>query len=299
MNGTVKQMDIVEAGMMLKEVSKMHPMKWKRLGEERVMGLNKGQMPKVLAVGPRMVGGMSARYISDTSYSGKPGKVFEVTTTKSGWLDKVGAGSVYYAVKHLGVRKVDIWTNGGNTFRNSVASVREAAGNAGLEIREFSTSGGRFAEVGDVDSAVVSCSDSRVQAHDMYDNVVVVSNAGNVLSTTAIEVLTEAVEKGVPILMVMGHTKCGAVGAAVANNTEAELAQIVRVVGDNLMDDRLREDISPEILNALVSTSILKGERTPEYAGDDLKNLQKLVQEKGVEIMATFFDLSTGEVKEL
>jgi len=306
MNGTVKtanQYRIMDTTLRLKEVSGMHSRKWKRLGEERIARLNEGQAPKVLAVGPRMVGGLSGRYISDTSYSGKPGKVFEVTTKKDGTLDEVGKCSVYYAVaeKHLNIRKVDVWSNGGDTFRNTVASVKEAAGiyAADLEPREFNASGGKITEVGNVDAAVVSCSDSRVQVHDMYDNVTVVSNAGNILSTTAIEVLTEAVEKGVPILMILGHTECGAVDAAVSRNTEPELSKIVSVVGNNLITERFREYLGPEIVNALVSTSILRGEHTPEYASPALRGLQEMIRSEGVEVMATFFDLATGEVKEL
>jgi len=299
-NGTVKQDRIITVVSKLRETASAHPMKWKKLGERRVSALNQGQVPKVLSVGPRVVGGLSARYIIDTSYNGKPGKVFEVTTTKAGWLDQVGAGSVYYAVKHLGVRKVDVWASN-SVLQNAIASIREAAGsNAGLEIRKFSTSGSKVLGVEHTDAAVVACSDSRVQAHDMFgDDVVVVSNAGNILSPTAIEVFTEAVENGVPVLMVMGHTLCGAVGAAVAKNEEEPLREIISLVGDNLVDNRWREDVSPEIINALVSTSILRGERTPEYASAELKRLQEMIRSGGVEIMATFFDLSTGEVREL
>ncbi|MCP4647552.1 MAG: hypothetical protein GY852_07435 [bacterium] len=296
MNGTVKQDRIVAAVSRLRETAIGHPMKWKRLGEDRIAALNQGQVPKVLAVGPRVVRGLSARYVNDTSYSGKPGKVFEVTTTKNGWLDEVGAGSVYYAIKHLGIRKVDLWTNEYETFRNAISSIREAGGGASIEVRKFNASGSQTTEIENADAAVVSCSDSRVQVHDMYDNVTVVSNAGNVLSSTAIEVLTEAVEKGVPILMILGHTKCGAVGAAVSKNAEPKLSEIVSVVGDNLVYDPTKD---PEVMNALVSASILRGEHSPAYTSAELKRLQEMIRSGGVKVMATFFDLSTGEVREL
>ena|GEM_PF-2246174 len=296
MNGTAKQERIITAVSKLRETASAHPMKWRGLKEKRIHALNEGQNPKVLAVGPRVIGGLSARYVNDTPYGGKPGKIFEVTTTNSGWLDKVGAGSVFYAVKHLGVKKVDVWGNGGKTQGNTTKSLMEAVGNMPLEIRDFSIVGSRVTEVGVADAAVICCSDSRVQAHDMYNNVVVVSNAGNILSLTAIEVLTEAVEKGVPILMVMGHTKCGAVGAAVAGNKEKELAEIMSVVGYNL---RVGEPADAEVKNAIVSAGLLKGKGFANYYGEKLQVLQGKIMDMKVEVMATFFDLATGEVKEL
>ncbi len=296
MNGTAKQERIITAVSRLREKAIGHPTKWKMLTERRIRALNEGQKPKVLAVGPRVIGGLSARYLNDTSYSGKPGKVFEVTTSNSGWLDKVGAGSVFYAVKHLGVKKVDVWGNGGKTQGNTARSLMEAVGNIPLEIREFSIVGSRVTEVGLADAAVVCCSDSRVQAHDMYDNVVVVSNAGNILSHTAIEVMTEVVEKGVPILMIMGHTKCGAVGAAVAGNKEKELEEIMSVVGHNL---KIGEPADAEVKNAVVSAGILKGKGFANYYGEKLQMLQGKIRDMKIEVMATFFDLATGEVEEL
>ncbi len=296
MNGTAKQMKIVEAGMRLKEVSGMHPRKWKSFGEKRISELNQGQVPKVLAVGPRIVGGLSKKYVTDIPYGGTPGKIFEVTTKNNGWLDSVGAGSVFYAVRHLGVKKVDIWSNGNSTFKNTEISVNEIVGYLNPEIRMASTFGSRINEIGYADAVVIGCSDSRVQVHDMYDNVIVVSNAGNILSPTAIDVMLEAVKKGVPVLMVLGHTKCGAVGAAVSGNREPELKKIVSIVENNIGDNPTTD---PEVMNALVSATILRGEHMPAYTSEKLMQLQQMIKSNGVEVMATFFDLSTGEVKEL
>jgi carbonic anhydrase len=69
-------------------------------------------------------------------------------------------------------------------------------------------------------AAVLSCSDSRVAPELAFDqgpgDVFVVRVAGNFLNEDGLASLEYAVKfLGVPLLMVLGHTNCGAVGAAV------------------------------------------------------------------------------------
>ena len=69
-------------------------------------------------------------------------------------------------------------------------------------------------------AAVLCCSDSRVPPELVFDkrlgDLFVVRNAGNVLDDVAIGSLEYAVDHlGVPLIVVLGHEKCGAVTAAV------------------------------------------------------------------------------------
>jgi len=69
-------------------------------------------------------------------------------------------------------------------------------------------------------AAILTCSDSRVPSELLFDqgfgDLFIVRVAGNILGETEVGSLEYAVEHlGVPLVVVMGHTKCGAVLAAV------------------------------------------------------------------------------------
>jgi carbonic anhydrase len=68
-------------------------------------------------------------------------------------------------------------------------------------------------------AAVLACSDSRVPVETIFcqgaGDLFVVRVAGNVVGPTQLGTLEFAVEKlGVPLILLMGHTGCGAVAAA-------------------------------------------------------------------------------------
>jgi carbonic anhydrase len=69
-------------------------------------------------------------------------------------------------------------------------------------------------------AAILACSDSRVPVELLFDmgfgDVFVIRDAGNVPGTDEIGSIEYAVEHlGVPLVVVLGHTKCGAVTGAV------------------------------------------------------------------------------------
>src|SRR4051794_6614328 len=70
-------------------------------------------------------------------------------------------------------------------------------------------------------AVLVSCSDSRVPPEPLFGRglgeLFIVRNAGNTIDTTALGSLQYAVaELGVPLVLVMGHQRCGAVDAALS-----------------------------------------------------------------------------------
>nr|WP_242464755.1 carbonic anhydrase [Halorhodospira abdelmalekii] len=70
-------------------------------------------------------------------------------------------------------------------------------------------------------AAILSCADSRVPAEEIFDqgigDLFIVRVAGNFAGTTQIGSLEYAVhELGVRLIVVLGHARCGAVGAALA-----------------------------------------------------------------------------------
>jgi len=293
---SAKQMRHIEANLLLNETRGMHPGNWKKLGEQKLHSISQGQHPKVLAIGPRVIGSLTRLYRNKQGHLGKPGDVFEVTTKSNGELDNIGAGSVFYAIKHLGVHVVDIWGNGGRTHGSTRNSLEKIAGSSLLEIRELKVSGSEITDVADADAVVVACSDSRVQVHHIFENAVVVSNAGNILSPTAIEVIGDLVLQGVPIVTILGHTKCGAVGAAVGGATEKELSGIMSVINENT---NAKEIADAEVQNAVASANLLKGNSLANYFGESLQNLQHKIKKAGTTVLAQFLDLATGEVRNI
>jgi carbonic anhydrase len=70
-------------------------------------------------------------------------------------------------------------------------------------------------------AVLVSCSDSRVPPELLFGrglgDLFIVRNAGNTIDTTALGSIQYAVaELGVPLVLVLGHQRCGAVAAAVS-----------------------------------------------------------------------------------
>ncbi len=80
--------------------------------------------------------------------------------------------------------------------------------------------------------AVLSCSDARVPPSVVFDQpageLFVVRIAGNTASSTAVASLEYAVAHlGVELIVVLGHTHCGAVGAAAAGVCSGVLSPVV------------------------------------------------------------------------
>lgn len=81
-------------------------------------------------------------------------------------------------------------------------------------------------------AAILTCCDSRVDPGTLFDaglgDLFEVEVAGNFLTPEGRASLKYAVEHlGVKTLMVMGHRKCGAVGAALAGNTDPDYSPLV------------------------------------------------------------------------
>jgi len=147
-------------------------------------------------------------------------------------------------------------------------------------------------------AVVVTCSDSRVPAELIFDqglgDIFVVRVAGNVMD----QVTMGSVEYGVehlhtPLLVVMGHEKCGAVqatvdggeapgsiGAIVAKiKPSVEKAKAAGVTGDALYEAACDENIK---------ATIAEIEKSPI--------VEELVHEGHLKIVAAKYQLSTGEV---
>jgi carbonic anhydrase len=104
---------------------------------------------------------------------------------------------------------------GGNLKYYGEASGPNHPGHALLEFRDLSAGQNPFA-------AVVACSDSRVPVEAIFSqgpgSIFVIRVAGNVMGPPQLGSLEFAVGKlNVPLVVVLGHTDCGAIGAALSS----------------------------------------------------------------------------------
>ena len=137
---------------------------------------------------------------------------------------------------------------------------------------------------------IVTCSDSRVIPESIFSagigELFVIRNAGNLISQFALGSAEYAVEHlGTPLVLLMGHTNCGAVSAALTPTQETGgladiLAEIRAAIGPEL-DPR-----TAERKNALHALATLG--RSPI--------LQALHRQGKVEFAAAIYDIRTGHV---
>ena len=178
-------------------------------------------------------------------------------------------------------------------------NVRYAAGES--ECKDFSAGRAERVVAQYPIVAVLSCSDSRVAPEFAFDqgpgDVFVVRVAGNFVNPDGLASFEYAVEiLGVPLLMVLGHTNCGAVSAAVKVVTErAELPGHL---------PELVESIEPAVIAAhgkhpsdLVAAAIEENVRlNVKRLIDDTPLLSDALAAKKIAVAGGIYDLATGKV---
>ena len=150
-------------------------------------------------------------------------------------------------------------------------------------------------------AAVLSCSDSRVAPEVAFDqgpgDVFVVRVAGNFINVDGLASLEYAVKfLGVPLLMVLGHTNCGAVSAAV--KLVMERAELPGHLPD------LVKSIEPAVIAAhgrhpgdLVAAAIEENVKlNVKRLDDDTPVIAEPLAAKKIGVVGGVYDLATGKV---
>jgi carbonic anhydrase len=149
--------------------------------------------------------------------------------------------------------------------------------------------------------AVLGCSDSRVSPELTFDQgpgeVFVVRVAGNFVNTDGLASLEYAVKiLGAPLIMVLGHTNCGAVSAAV--KVVMERAELPGHLPE------LVKAIEPAVLAAhakhpgdLVAAAIKENVRlNVERLKQDVPILSEAFAAKKIAVVGGLYDLATGKI---
>ena len=146
-------------------------------------------------------------------------------------------------------------------------------------------------------AVVIACSDSRVSPEVIFDqglgDIFVIRDAGNVLDDEMIGSVEYALEHlKVPLVLVLGHEKCGAFVAALSGHKpEGHIASLVRRLlpaikiartqkGD-LLDNAIRANVKLEVESLKKSKPII----------------YKLVNMGKVKIIGGYYNIDDGTVK--
>jgi len=156
-------------------------------------------------------------------------------------------------------------------------------------------------------AVILGCSDSRVPAEIIFDqglgDLFVIRVAGNIVAPSQVGSVEFALEKfDTPLVVVLGHTFCGGVGATLdvlQDRSKPGSRGLLSIV------DRIRPAIEPLLQtelagqpDALMRVSIRANVRASANQlrhGSDI--IERRVLQKGLAVVGGVYDLATGEVE--
>jgi len=148
---------------------------------------------------------------------------------------------------------------------------------------------------------VLTCSDSRVPPELLFDqglgDVFVVRVAGNVVDPIALGSIEYAAEHlGSPLLLILGHSKCGAVKATLdeKGKPEGNIGEIEKKIMPAVAAAKKKGGTPDEILETAIK------ENMKNVYADVMKNskiIPHLVEEGKFMIAAGEYDITTGKIE--
>jgi len=153
---------------------------------------------------------------------------------------------------------------------------------------------------------ILGCSDSRVPAEIVFDQGVgdlfVIRVAGNIVAPSQVGSIEFAAETfGSPLVVVLGHTNCGAISDALSAceqgsvNTSHKMMSIVsriRPTVETLYESELKND-REELLRLAVRANISASVSQVRYSSPII---EKLIQSDKLRVVGAEYSLTTGEV---
>ena len=131
---------------------------------------------------------------------------------------------------------------------------------------------------------IITCSDSRVSPEIMFSTYLgelfVIRTAGNVINEGELATVEYAIEHlGIQYILVLGHTHCGAVHAAIKNEHGKYIDIILNRIRHSIGDEV--DEYQASIKNAKEEARFIK-ERFPNYKG---------------QVKPAIYNIETNEVK--
>jgi carbonic anhydrase len=155
-------------------------------------------------------------------------------------------------------------------------------------------------------AAILGCSDSRVPVEIIFDqglgDLFVIRVAGNIVAPSLIGSVEFAAEQfGTRLVVVLGHTGCGAIGATLQQlqrpieNQSHNLHSIVDLIRpsvEGLLATGLRQD-RDALIHAAVRANIRASVRNLRHGSDII---EELIQTAGLLVVGAEYSLETGVV---
>ena len=154
-------------------------------------------------------------------------------------------------------------------------------------------------------AVILGCADSRVSPELVFDeglgDLFVIRSAGEVLDTAVIGSIEYAVEHlSVPLVVVLGHESCGAVGATidvVQNGAEVsgDISTLVRSVEPAVR----ATPANPDTAAFLAACVAEQARRAAQYLQERSNIVSDAVAHHGVKVVSATYELDTGKVTRL
>ena len=158
-------------------------------------------------------------------------------------------------------------------------------------------------------AAVLGCSDSRAPAELVFDQglgqLFVVRVAGNVIATSGTgSIEFAAAQYGTRLVIVMGHTQCGAIAATcesirngdtVDSRNLRSITERIRPHVEDLVRLEAEAQVSPELILRHATRANARSCADQLRRGSVL--LESLVEEGWLAVVPAVYDLSSGEVE--
>ena len=163
-----------------------------------------------------------------------------------------------------------------------------------LQDQVFETSKGQFPF-----AAILSCIDSRVPAEVVFDqgigDVFSVRVAGNIINDDVLGSLEYSCKvAGSKIVVVMGHTKCGAVNAACNNVELGNITTLLKKIKPAV--EAIRKDSNQMDDKSIEAVGILNVKLAIERIRKESPILAEMEQNDEIEIVGATYDVNNGKV---
>jgi carbonic anhydrase len=153
-------------------------------------------------------------------------------------------------------------------------------------------------------AAFLGCSDARAPAEFVFDvglgDLFVIRVAGNIVAPSQVGSIEFAVDAfGVPLVVVMGHTRCGAIAAAARHLTTGEppvTDSVLRITS------RIRPIIAPVLATEGLADPLRAAMRANVLASvaqlsRDSRLIEDLVQAGKLRVVGAEYELESGRVR--
>ncbi|AMP98063.1 Carbonic anhydrase [Pedobacter cryoconitis] len=151
-------------------------------------------------------------------------------------------------------------------------------------------------------ATILSCMDSRTSAELIFDqglgDIFSIRIAGNVLNEDilgSMEFATKVV--GTKIVIVLGHTKCGAIVGACNNvkmgNLTGLLEKVMPAIESEKITEENRNGSNPSFVNNVTKLNV---QLTIERIRNESQIVSELEQQKNIKIIGAVYDVDNGKV---